>query len=284
MTGLLFAVCFATGIGLLLLGISGRQLGPAWPSSRPARRISIDGSGPSTGAFVILVAGGGLLGWIVVWWLAHVPILALTGAVAGGYAPFAWALRRREHAVRQRERAWPAALAQLADALEAGVAFPAAVTLVAGAGPLPLRREFTAFHGRLRTAGLEAALEGLADAGERTTDTVALLLRAGLLELPSGRLAPVLRELSGVLSERLEAAEKARTRASSLHVEAAILAVSPAVLLLLVGAATPSYLDAYRTAAGTAVGAVGGALIFGCYLLMRRLGRVPEPRRTRSGT
>jgi tight adherence protein B len=127
---------------------------------------------------------------------------------------------------------------------------------------------------------LEAALEGLRESGERTTDTVVLLLRAGLLELPSGRLAPVLRELSVVLAERLEATEKARTRASSLHVEAAILAVSPAVLLLLVGAATPSYLAAYRTAAGTAVGAAGGALIFGCYLLMCRLGRVPEPRRT----
>ena len=283
MTGLLFAVCFATGIGLVLLGISGRQLGPNWTSSRLARRVSIDGSGLSLGAFVVVVAGGGLLGWIVVWSLAHVPILALTGAVAGGYAPFAWARRRREHALRARERAWPAALAQLADALEAGVAFPAAVTLVAGAGPVPLRREFAAFHGRLRTAGLEAALEGLGEAGERTTDTVVLLLRAGLLELPSGRLAPVLRELSGVLADRLEASEKARTRASSLHVEAAILAVSPAVLLLLVGAATPSYLAAYRTAAGTAVGAVGGALIFGCYLLMRRLGRVPEPRRTGAG-
>jgi tight adherence protein B len=281
--GLLFAVCFASGIGLLLLGISGRQLGSGWTSSRLARHVSIDGSDLSLGAFVVVVAGGGLLGWIVVWSLAHVPILALTGATAGGYAPFAWARRRREHALRAREQAWPAALAQLADALEAGVAFPAAVTLVAGAGPVPLRREFAAFHGRLRTAGLEAALEGLGEAGERTTDTVVLLLRAGLLELPSGRLAPVLRELSGVLADRLEASEKARTRASSLHVEAAILAVSPAVLLLLVGAATPSYLAAYRTAAGTAVGAVGGALIFGCYLLMRRLGRVPEPRRTGGG-
>jgi hypothetical protein len=51
-------------------------------------------------------------------------------------------------------------------------------------------------------------------------------------------------------------------------------------LLLLVGLASPAYLDAYRTAAGTLVGAIGGLLIFGCYLLMRQLGRVPEPRRT----
>jgi tight adherence protein B len=112
---------------------------------------------------------------------------------------------------------------------------------------------------------------------------VALLLRAGLLELPAGGLAPVLRELSVVLADRFEAREKARTRASSLQVEAAILAVSPFFLLLLVGAATPAYLDAYRTAEGTAVGALAGVMIFGCYLLMRRLGRVPEPRRTGAG-
>jgi tight adherence protein B len=145
-----------------------------------------------------------------------------------------------------------------------------------------LRAEFTSFQARLRAAGLEAALEGLARAGERTSDTVALLLRAGLLELPAGRLAPLLRELSEVLAERFEAREKARTRASSLQIEAAVLALSPIVLLLLLGAAAPGYLNAYRTAAGTIVATVGGGLIFGCYLLMRRLGRVPEPRRTRT--
>jgi tight adherence protein B len=278
--GFLLALCFGGGVGLLLLGLSGRHLHAPPGAFNLRQRFSIERLGVRPGVLVVLVVGGALLGWLLAWSLAQVPILALAAAGAGGYVPFAWAGRRREHAARERERAWPAALAQLADALEAGIAFPAAVTLVAEAGPVPLRREFASFHGRLRAAGLEAALDGLAASGERTTDTVALLLRAGLLELPSGRLAPVLRELSGVLSERLEAAEKARTRASSLQVEAAILAVSPAVLLLLVGAATPAYLDAYKTAAGTAVGAVGGLLIFGCYLLMRRLGRVPEPRRT----
>lgn len=78
----------------------------------------------------------------------------------------------------------------------------------------------------------------------------------------------------------LEARERARSRASSLQVEAAILALSPIVLLLLVGVASPAYLDAYRTPAGTLVGVLGGAMIFGCYVMMRRLGRVPEPRRT----
>ena len=281
MIGVLLALCFAAGVGLLVVGLARepQQVDVArWRERLFVRRTTLPlALAPLGGLSVVLAVIAALL----VWSLVGVPALALAGAVAGAYAPVAWARRAGERARRERERAWPAALAQFADALEAGIAFPAAVALLGEAGPRPLRSEFTAFQARLRSAGLEAALDGLSRAGERTSDTVALLLRAGLLELPAGRLAPLLRELSEVLGERFEAREKARTRASSLQVEAAVLALSPIVLLLLLGAASPGYLNAYRTAAGTIVATVGGALIFGCYLLMRRLGRVPEPQRTR---
>jgi tight adherence protein B len=224
--------------------------------------------------------GSAGLAAVLVWSLVDVPVLAIAGAIGGGYAPVAWASSRRERRLRERERAWPGALSQLADALEAGIAFQAAVAFVAQTGPQPLRGDLARFQARLRAGGLASAIDGLTEHGERTADTVALVLRAGLLELPAGGLAPVLRELAGVLTERLEAREKARSRASTLKLEAAILALSPIVLLLLVGLASPAYLDAYRTPGGTLVGAIGGFLIFGCYLLMLRLGRVPEPRRT----
>jgi hypothetical protein len=61
----------------------------------------------------------------------------------------------------------------------------------------------------------------------------------------------VLRELAVVLSERFEAREKARSRAATLRLEAAILALSPIVLPVLIGAASPAYLDADRTPSGT---------------------------------
>jgi tight adherence protein B len=279
--GVLLALSFAAGVGLLIVGLARepQQVDVArWRERLFVRRTSVPlALAPLGGLSVVL----GAIAALLVWSLVGVPALALAAAVAGAYAPVAWARRAGERARRERERAWPAALAQFADALEAGIAFPAAVALLGEAGPPALRSEFTAFQARLRAAGLEAALDGLARAGERTSDTVALLLRAGLLELPAGRLAPLLRELSEVMGERFEAREKARTRASSLQVEAAVLALSPIVLLLLLGAASPGYLNAYRTAAGTIVATVGGALIFGCYLLMRRLGRVPEPQRTR---
>jgi tight adherence protein B len=280
--GVLLAFCFAAGVGLLVVGLARepQRVEAASLSKRLfARRESLPLAPAPLGGLAAVLA---LIAALLVWSLVGVPVLVLAAAVAGAYAPLAWARRAGERARNERERAWPAALAQLADALEAGIAFPAAVALLGEAGPPPLRAEFTSFQARLRAAGLEAALDGLSRAGERTSDTVALLLRAGLLELPAGRLAPLLRELSEMLGERFEAREKARTRASSLQVEAAVLALSPIVLLLLLGAAAPGYLNAYRTAAGTIVAVVGGALIFGCYLLMRRLGRVPEPRRTRT--
>jgi tight adherence protein B len=282
MIGVLLAFCFAAGVGLLVVSLA-REPQPleiGLLSKRLfVRRESLPLAPAPLGGLSGVLA---LVAALLVWSLVGVPVLALAAAVAGAYAPLAWARRVGDRARNERERAWPAALAQLADALEAGIAFPAAVALLGEAGPPPQRAEFTSFQARLRAAGLEAGLDGLARAGERTSDTVALLLRAGLLELPAGRLAPLLRELSEMLAERFEAREKARTRASSLQVEAAVLALSPIVLLLLLGAAAPGYLNAYRTTSGTIVATVGGGLIFGCYLLMRRLGRVPEPRRTRT--
>jgi tight adherence protein B len=271
---ILFALSFATGIALLWAG------GACGIRLRTFERTRSLASLPIAFVSVGCAALAGLLAWP----LGHLPALALAAALVGGYSPLAWTRRSHEHRRLERERAWPAALAQLADALEAGLAFPAAVALVGSTGPTSLRPDLASFHTRLRSHGLSAALEGLTAANERTADTVALLLRAGLLELPSGGLAPVLRELADVLRERVEAREKARARASSLQLEAAILAVSPVVLLLLVGAASPGYLSAYRPVAGSLVSLLAGSLIFGCYLLMRRLGRVPEPRRTGAGT
>jgi tight adherence protein B len=280
----LLAVVFAVGVACVWFGaVLDVRPSPLAPPARVVALLDAAGIGVSAYAFVAAVAGCGLLLGLLAWWIVEVPSVTVAGVIGGLCAPFAWARSRRESRARERERAWPAVLAQLADALEAGLAWPAAVALVAESGPAALRRDWAAFTARLRGSDLDTALEGLRGAGERTADSVVLLLRAALVELPAGGLAPVLRELSQVLSERLEAREKARSRASSMHVEAAVLALSPIVILLLIGAASPGYLDAYRSAGGTVVALIGGGLIFGCYLLMRKLGRVPEPRRTTTG-
>lgn len=282
--GFLLGLVFAAGVGLVWFGaVADVDLSrPAAPARLLAllKTADLDLS-PYT--FMAVVACCGAVLGVLAWLIVDVPAVTVAGVIGGVCAPIGWARSQRERRALERERAWPAVLAQLADALEAGLAWPAAVALVADSGPLALRSEWTAFTARLRGSDLDAALEGLRGVGERTADSVVLLLRAALLEVPTGGLAPVLRELSRVLSERLEAREKARSRASSMHVEAAILAVSPIVILLLIGAASPGYLNAYRSVGGTIVALIGGGLIFACYLLMRKLGRVPEPRRTTGG-
>ena len=283
MTGLVLALVFAAGVGFLWAGTVCHAGLPVGALRRLSRFVSATELPIPLGLFPLLPVCSALVAGVLAWSLVDIPIFVLLAALAGAWGPFAWLRRRRERGLRERERAWPAVLAQLADALEAGIAFPAAVGLAAESGPQALRSDLAAFHARLRAGGLAAALDGLAATGERTADTVVLFLRAGLLELPAGGLAPVLRELSLVLSERLESREKARSRAASLQLEAGILALSPIVLLLLVGSASPGYLDAYKTPAGTAVAAAAAVLIFGCYLLMRRLGRIPEPHRTGAG-
>ncbi len=284
MTGFLLGVIFAAGVGLVWFGaVVGVQLSPPAQSSRVGALLDSAAVDVAPYTFMVAVVSCGLALGLVAWWIVEVPAVTVGGLVGGACAPIAWVRSRRERRARERERAWPAVLSQLADALEAGLAWPAAVALVAESGPEALRGEWAAFTTRLRGADLDTALEGLRETGERTADSVALLLRAALVDLPAGGLAPVLRELAGVLSERLEARERARSRASSMHVEAAILALSPIVILLLIGLSSPGYLDAYRGTGGTIVALMGGGLIFGCYLLMRRLGRVPEPRRTTGG-
>jgi tight adherence protein B len=282
--GFLLGLIFAAGIGLVWFGVVAdvKVSRPVIPARVSALLAGADlDASPYT--FLAMVAGGGVVLGLVAWWIVDVPAVVVAGVIGGVCAPVAWTRSRREHRAIERERAWPAVLAQLADALEAGLAWPAAVALVAESGPMALRPDWTAFTARLRSSDLDTALTGLQDAGEYTADSVVLLLRAALVELPAGGLAPVLRELAQVLGERLEAREKARSRASTMHVEAAILALSPIVILLLIGAVSPGYLNAYRSAGGTFVALLGGGLIFGCYLLMRKLGRVPQPRRTGRG-
>lgn len=284
MIGLALGSCFAVGVALLIFGgRSGVSTARAWRLPDLGLRGLVDtaGVGWSPAAVVLACVLAGLAAASVAAALSGLPILVLVSGCAGAWAPIAWLRSRTSQRARDRERAWPDALRQLADALEAGLAFAAAAQLVGESGPRPLRHDWRAFTARLRASGIAAAIDGLGERGERTADTVALLLRAGLVELPTGGLAPALRELAGVLSERYEARERARTRTANLQTEAAVLALSPIVLLMIVGLSSAAYLDAYRTAEGTAVASVAGVGIFACWLAMRRIGRVAEPRSSR---
>ena len=264
-------IVIVVGIGLFWLGLTRGKRQPRLNGALASGRVRV---------VVRLVAPSvalAIVGALVSWWLARLPIISLLAAVAGGFVPYGVRRVRGEREARERERAWPAALMQLADGLEGGLAFPAAAQFVANSGPSVLRARFARFYQAIRDGQVARGLDELAVAPERAAGTAAALLRASFLETPTGRAAPMLRELAVVLRERWELREKARGRALSLHREAAILAVSPIAFLLLIGSFAPGYLNAYRTVGGTLVSVAAAVVIGGCYLAMRRLGRIPEP-------
>jgi Flp pilus assembly protein TadB len=277
--GFLFAVCFASGVGLLFFGLLYDVHLPD-PTSR--LRALLDAAGVSLDArlFLLLCAAAGTVAGLLVFTVLEVPVLGIAAGLGCAWVPIARCRASCERAERERERAWPAVISQLADSLEAGLAFPSAVALAAQAGPSALRDELALFHTRLRTSGIDAALDGLDTASERMSDTVVRLLQAGLVDVPSGRVAPEFRKLARLAGERFDAAEKGRSRREILRVQAAVFTFAPPGLLLAVSALQPKYLDAYKTFAGTLVGIFVGLVIVACYVMMRRLGRVSEPRRT----
>ena len=273
MTGLLLAACFASGVALLLAPTRPLPL----PQLGTRLTVQLRAAGLPNGwlSLLLVAAAAAVLGATAGWTLTRLPLLALLAGAAAGYAPFALLRRRAERRRREREQAWPAALNQFADALEAGIAFPAALRLAATSGPAPLRRELAQLYLRSHTSGLAAALEGLRVEGGGAA-RLAALLHGGLLELGGGALAPLLRQLAGTLAAGEHSREKARSRAASLRLEALILALSPAGFLLLIGAVSPGYLDAYRSSGGTLVSGLAAVAIAGCYQAMRRLGRIPN--------
>ena len=208
-------------------------------------------------------------------------------AAAGAYAPDrpgTAGARSRAADPQTASARWPAALARLRRRpRRAGhQRLPAAVTLVADAGPA--RRSAGSsplpFHGLAFAPPASGGRARRACRHERADDWTpsrCSLCGPACLELPAGeRQRRSLRELSvgscrPVRGPR-EGGADARLESSAGRGGDSRRARSG--LLLLVGAATPAYLDAYRTAEGHGRRSCSPARcrIFGEHRLMRRLG------------
>jgi tight adherence protein B len=263
------------GLGLFSLGMAA-DLPAAFRRQRSRVAAALAGG---RGGRAFAGAALALLLAAVSWLALALPVASVLAAAGGAAAPFVRHRSRSGGEAREAERAWSGALDQLADALEAGLAFPAAAAFVAASGPPVLRQRFASLVEGIRRGELEAALDALAEGPGQAARATAALLRAALVELPTGGLAPLLRELARVGRERFESAERARGRALALRREATILAASPVCFLALIGWSSPGYLAAYRGVGGTIVSLAGALAIGACYLAMLRLGRIPEPGR-----
>lgn len=221
----------------------------------------------------------GALVFLTVLTMSQVPAIALCFAAMAASTPWiVVSVRARQRRARLREL-WPDVVDNLTSGVRAGLSLPEALAQLGERGPEPLRPAFVAFARDYRATGrfgdaLDALKEALADpVGDRICEALRITREVGGSDL--GRL---LRSLSAFLRDDARTRSEIEAR-QSWTVNAARLAVAAPWLVLALLATRPESVQPYRQPAGALVLAVGGLVSAVAYLLMRRIGRLPEEER-----
>lgn len=215
--------------------------------------------------------------------LAHavfaVPVLTAVGGVLGGLlVPVV--IRSRANRRRSANRAiWPDVVDHLVASVRAGMSLPDSVGALAELGPAVTRTAFASFDDDFRRTGdFGHAVDTLkARLADPTADRILETLRMAR-EVGGTDLTAVLRGLSAYLREDATLRAEVGARQSWIR-NAARLGVAAPWLLLLVLASRPETLEAYDSAAGSALILCGVGVTLVAYRLMLGLGRLPEERR-----
>ena len=195
------------------------------------------------------------------------------------YGPVALVKFRARQRRSELRDLWPEVVDNLASGVRAGLSLPEALTQVGLRGPEELRRPFQRFGEDYRATGrfyecLDRLKAGLADpVGDRIVESLRMAREVGGTDL--GRL---LRTLSAFLREDARTRAELETR-QGWTVNAARLAVAAPWIVLALLSLRPEAVEAYNTAAGLVVLAIGGGLCLVAYRVMVRIGRLPEEER-----
>lgn len=273
------------GAGLVCLWWSCWPLAPR--SVRRSRRTSrlhdllTQAGMPSltpTAVLTTSVAVGLVVGMVVLG-LSSSPTIAAAFGVLATLAPQAYIrLRARRRRVALREL-WPDAVDDLASAIRAGMSLPEAVGSLAERGPEPLRPAFAEFAEDYRATG--RFIDALDRLKTRLADPVADRIFEALRltrEVGGTDLGTLLRTLSQFLRQDLRARGELEAR-QSWTVNGARLAAAAPWLILAMLSTRPQTVEAFNSPTGAVVLLIGGVASIGAYLVMVRIGRLPEDER-----
>jgi tight adherence protein B len=277
------------GLGLFLIITSGRPRAPGGPkvtrwettTAELLAQAGIRGLGPRQ--FVAISAVLGVLIGLVV--LALTGTLSLAGAFAlfAALLPRALVVRRRHSRMHDLRELWPDVVDNLASAVRAGMSLPEGLAAVGVRGPVQLRPAFTRFgEDYSATGSFSSCLDRLADEladpiADRIIESLRMAREVGGTDL--GRL---LRTLSTFLREDARTRAELETR-QGWTVNAARLALAAPWIVLLLLATRGQNVRAYDSPTGVLVLAIGGGVSALAYVLMRRIGRLPEEGRVLRG-
>jgi tight adherence protein B len=284
------AIVLGLALGASMLLIFGprpaprvRASGPGWAARRRAALSDALGAAGlghvAPSQFIAASVALALVTALVMATVSRTLVIAVVFTTVAGIAPMAYVRGRGRKRREQLRLLWPDVIDSLSSAVRAGLSLPEALAQLGEHGPLPLRDPFRRFADEYRVNGrfgdcLDHLKADLADpVGDRVVEALRLARDVGGNDL--GRL---LRTLSGFLRDDARTRGELESR-QSWTVSAARLAVAAPWLLLALLSLRPEAVDAYDSAAGLVVLAVGGAVCLVAYRLMVRLARLPEDER-----
>ncbi|MDT3438984.1 MULTISPECIES: type II secretion system F family protein [unclassified Pseudofrankia] len=274
--GLLF------GLGLFLIVGPRRQrrreadAEASWHRSTAELLAQAGVRGLSPGQFVAVSVAVGVVAGLIVFAFTATVSLGAAFFVFAAFLPRTLVVRRRRSRMHDLRAMWPDVVDNLASAVRAGMSLPEGLAAVGQRGPAPLRGAFTRFGEEYRATGsFSTCLDKLADeladpVADRIIESLRLAREVGGTDL--GRL---LRTLSTFLREDARTRAELETR-QGWTVNAARLALAAPWVVLLLLATRGQNVSAYDSPTGVGVLVGGGVVSVFAYLVMKRIGRLPE--------
>jgi tight adherence protein B len=273
------------GIGLMLIWRSGPRRPPrnptagSWTRKRNEMLRQAGVESVSSTQLLVMQFGCAVVAAIIVLVATQTVSITLCFAVIASFLPVALVRRLRSRRSVELRDVWPEVIDHLASGVRAGLALPEALGSLGVRGPEQLRPAFSRFAADYRSSGrfmecLDRLKDALADpVGDRVCETLRVAREVGGTDL-----GQVLRTLSAFLREDARTRAELETR-QGWTVNAARLAVSAPWLVLLLFATQRQSLQAYDSATGALVLAIGAVVCVIAYVVMMRIGRLPaEPR------
>jgi tight adherence protein B len=180
----------------------------------------------------------------------ELPIQIVVGAVMAG-VPLAYVAFMRRRRMRQFEEHFPEALDLLGRAVRAGHAFTTGLEMITKECPEPIAGEFrTVFEEQNFGLPLRDAMLNLAE--RVPLIDVGFFVTALLIQKETGgNLAEILDGLSRVIRDRFRILREVQTRTAQGRLTAGILIALPPLMMFLLGAANPQYMEPlYKDPAG----------------------------------
>ncbi|MFV0253079.1 MAG: type II secretion system F family protein [Beutenbergiaceae bacterium] len=232
--------------------------------------------GVSVPAFVGASTGIAVAAFLLALLLTSAWSIAICFAVIAGLVPTAYVRSKARRRRAELRALWPEVVDDLASAVRAGLSIPEALIALAERGPQSLRPQFALFAADYRASGrfahsLDLLKARLADpVADRLIEALRITREVGGTDL--GRL---LRTLSQFLREDLRARGELEARQSWTVNGARLAAAAPWLVLALLSTRSMT-IGAYNSPAGVLVLVVGALASVLAYLIMVRLGRLPE--------